>query len=180
MLKKLTSDCLFTFDNKLYKQINGCAMGNPLSVILSGIFMSKLEKEIVYPTNPILYRRYVDDIFTRKKKNEEDNLLPKLNSYHEKIKFTVEENLNKFLDTKLQLIDGCYNTSVNRNRKLPMHWSSKVPKKFKRNVINNDLHRASKISSDINKEIKEIKQKYNYADFPKNYVVSVIKDFNEK
>ena len=180
LLKKLTSDCLFTFDNKLYKQVNGCAMGNPLSAVLSGIFMSKLEKDIVYPSNPILYRRYVDDIFTRKKKDEEDSLLPKLNSYHENIKFTVEKDLTKFLDTKLDLIDGSYNTSVNRNRKLPMHWSSKVPKKFKRNVINNDLHRASKISSNIIEDINEIRQKYKYADFPRKYVESVIKDFTEK
>ena len=27
LLKKLTSDCLFTFNNTLYKQVDGCAMG---------------------------------------------------------------------------------------------------------------------------------------------------------
>ena len=180
MLKRLTSDCLFTINNRLLKQIDGCAMGSPLSVVLSGIFMSKLEKQVVYPTKPILYKRYVDDVFNRKKKNEEDTLLPKLNAYHENIKFTVESNLSKFLDTKLQLQNGNYSTSVNRNRKLPMHWSSNVPKKFKRNIINNDLHRAQKISSNFSNEVKEIKQKYNYADFPRRYVDSVIKDFNEK
>ena len=153
-------------------------MGSPLSVILSGIFM-KLEKEVVYPMNPILYERYVDDVFNRKLKDEDDILLPKLNSYHNNIKFTVETNLNKFLDTKLQIADGNYITSVNRNRKLPMHWSSKVPKKFKRNNINNDLHRAKKISSDFSNEIKEIKQKYNHADYPRRFVESVIRDFNE-
>ena len=155
-------------------------MGSPLSVVLSGIFMSRLEKEVVYPSNPILYKRYVDDVFKRKKINEDDTLLRKLNSYHKNINFTVERNLIKFLDTKLQLINGIYITSVNRTKKLPMHWSSKVPKKFKRNIINNELHRARKISTNFSNEIREIKQKYYSADYPRRYVNSVIKDFNEK
>ena len=155
-------------------------MGSPLSVDLSGIFMTKLEKEVVYPEKPILYERFVDDVFNRKKKNAEDTLLPKLNAYHPKIKFTVEKNLSKFLDTKLQIENGIYKTSVNRNRKMPMHWSSKVPKKIKRNIIKNDLHRAKKISTDFDAEIKEINKKYENAGYPKRYVNSVIKDFNEK
>ena len=40
-------------------------MGSPLSVDLAGIFMTKLEKEIVYPVEPILYRRFVDDSHAR-------------------------------------------------------------------------------------------------------------------
>ena len=179
-LKRLTSDCIFTINNRLIKQIDGCSMGSPLSVILSGIFMSKLEKQIVYPITPILYERYVDDVFYSKKKNQDDTLLLKLNVYHKNIKFTVENNLTKFLDTRLKLENGNYITSVNRNKKLPMHWSSKVPKKFKRNNINNDLHRAKKISSDFSTEIKEIKQKYNNADYPGRFVESVVKDFIEK
>ena len=164
MLKRLTSDCLFSINERLIKQQDGCAMGSPLSVDLSGIFMTKLEKEVVYPENPILYERFVDDVFYRKKKNEKDTLLPKLNSYHRKIRFTEERNLKKFLDTKLQLQEnGEYKTSVNRNRKKPVHWSSKVPKKIKRNIVTNDLHRAKKISSDFNAEIEDIREKYRNA-----------------
>ena len=87
LLKRLTSDCLFSVNERLIKQIDGCAMGSPLSVVLSGIFMTKLEKDVVYAESPILYRRFVDDIFNRKKINVEDTLLPKLNSYHNKTKF---------------------------------------------------------------------------------------------
>ena len=66
LLKKFV--CL-TFNNKLYKQINGCAMGNPLSVILANIFMAKLERDVVNPAKLILYKRYVDDVFLRTKLN---------------------------------------------------------------------------------------------------------------
>jgi hypothetical protein len=179
LLKRLTSDCLFSVNERLIKQIDGCAMGSPLSVVLSGIFMSKLEKDVVYPEAPILFRRFVDDVFHRKKKNAPDTLLPKLNSYHPKIKFTVEYNLKKFLDTKLELNDGIYVTSVNRNRKKPVHWSSKVPKKIKRNIVTNDLHRAKKISTDFENEKKEVSKKYENAGYPKRFVASIVKIFEE-
>ena len=57
-----------------------------------------------------LYKRFVDGVFNRKKKHKEDTLLSKLNVYHPKIKFAVEKDLSKFLDTKLQLEDGKYKT----------------------------------------------------------------------
>ena len=180
LLKRLTSDCLFSVNERLVKQIDGCAMGSPLSVVLSGIFMTKLEKEVVYPEVPILFRRFVDDVFNRKKKNAPDTLLPKLNAYHPKIKFTVEYNLKKFLDTKLELKDGKYVTSVNRNRKKPMHWTSKVPKKIKRNIITNDLHRTKKISTDFENEKKEVSKKFENSGYPRRFVQSVIRDFDDK
>ena len=157
----------------------GVRWGNPLSVVLSNIYMAKLERDVVEPSKPILNKRYIDDVFSRKKKGEEDTLINKLNSYHKNIRFPVEKDLTKFLDTRLELRNGEYQTRVNRNRKLPMHWSSKVPKKFKRNIINNDLHRANVISSDFCNEINEIRQKYTYADYQKRYVESVIKSFND-
>ena len=180
LLQKLISDCLFTVNGKMLKQKDGCSMGSPLSVDISGVFMSKLEKEVVYPENPILFRRFVDDVFRRKKKDEEDTLLAKLNSYHPKIRFTVEKNLSKFLDTKLVLDDGKYKTSVSRNKKIPTHWSTQIPKKIKRNTVTNDLHRAKKICSNFDEELKIIRDKYDKASYPPKFVDSVIKSFEEK
>ena len=180
LLQKLISDCLFTVNGKMLKQKDGCSMGSPLSVDISGVFMSKLEKEVVYPENPILFRRFVDDVFRRKKKDEEDTLLTKLNSYHPKIRFTVEKNLSKFLDTKLVLDEGKYKTSVSRNKKIPTHWSTQIPKKIKRNTVTNDLHRAKKICSNFDEELKIIRDKYDKASYPPKLVDSVIKSFEEK
>ena len=42
-------------------------MGGPLSVTFSDIFMIKMENDIVIPTKPIFYCRYVDDIYNRRK-----------------------------------------------------------------------------------------------------------------
>ena len=180
LLLKLISDCLFSVNGRLLKQTDGCSMGSPLSVVISGVYMTKLEKEVVYPENPILYGRYVDDVYRRKKKLEEDTLLPKLNAYNPKTKFTVDKNLSKFLDTKLERKERGYKTSVSRNRKIPTHWSTKIPKKMKRNIVTNDLHRAKKISSSFEEEVEVIKTKYDKAGYPSRFVDSVIKSFEEK
>ena len=84
------------------------------------------------------------------------------------------------MDTKLELKDGKYVTSVNRNRKKPMHWTSKVPKKIKRNIITNDLHRAKKISTDFENEKKEVSKKFENSGYPRRFVQSVIRDFDDK
>ena len=103
LLLKFTQGTVFSFNNRLYKQIDGCRMGNPLSPVLANIFTAKLEEEIVEPLSaPRLYHRYVDDCFSKRKKDQPDELLEKLNTYHPNINFTVEENLSHFLDTKFR------------------------------------------------------------------------------
>ena len=83
-----------------------------------------------------------------------------LNNYHPKIKLTIEVSPKKFLDTSLDLNNGIYNFKVHRKTtKQPTHWSSKIPKRYKRNMILGDLHRSFRISSDFNEEIKLISHK---------------------
>ena len=87
LLLQLATEVTFTINNNFYKQTDGCIMGGPLSVIVSGIFIIKMENDIVIPTKPIFYRRYVDDIYNRKKKNVEDSLFRALNSYQRKVDY---------------------------------------------------------------------------------------------
>ena len=66
----------------------------------------------------------------------------------------------KFLDTKIIYEDNQIKTKVHRNeRKLPVHWTSKIPKRYKRNAINADLNRAARIASTFTEEIPTITQK---------------------
>ena len=104
-------------------------MGNPLSPVIANIFMSKLEHDVVTPQAPPFYDRYVDDIFTKKSKNEPDELPEAMNSDHRNIKFTVEDNPSHFLETALHFTGNSFSTSVfKKPGKLPVHWSSQVPK----------------------------------------------------
>ena len=179
-LLKLTCENTFMFNDEFFKQIDGCTMGGPLSVILSNIFMTMLELRVVLPMNPSFYKRFVDDVFTRRAKNKPDLLLEKMRNFHPNINFTVEESPDKFLDTRLIVKeDGSCETRVYRKpNKLPPHWVSKTPIRYKRNAITGDLHRSQKISGDYQQEVKLIKHKYVNAGFPQRFVSSVIDNFN--
>ena len=121
------------FNKKYYQQTDGCTMGEPLSVVLSDICMAKLKKDaILPPRKPKLYKRFVADIFTRRKTNIPDQLLEFLNNYHPNIKLTHEINPEKFHDTKM-----CYNNSsittkvYRRVTKLTPPWPSSILETYK-------------------------------------------------
>ena len=91
---------------------------------------------------------FVDDIINRRNKNQPDDLFQKLNSNHPNMKPTVEVKPEIFLDTKIVFSNDVITTGLKRSkRKLPVHWSSKVPKRYKRNAINSDLNKATRIIS---------------------------------
>ena len=121
---------MFTINNRLIKQLNGCPMGGLISAVFSDIYVCKTDEDIVIPANPIFYKRYIEDTYGRRKKHETDKLFIDLNSYHENIKLMLEINPNKFLDTEIIRINQEIKTQVyNKTKKLPVHWSSKVPYK---------------------------------------------------
>ena len=101
LLYKLTTECTCQFNAKFFKQIDGCSMGGPLPVTLSDIHMTRTENNVVRPEKPLFYRRFVDDIIKRRKKNEHDIIFENLNKYHPKINLTIEVNPCKFVDTKI-------------------------------------------------------------------------------
>ena len=103
-------------------------MGRPQSVIFSDIYMVKMENDVVIPSKPIFYCRFVDKIYSRRKLG--DNVLfDWLNSYPPNIKLTIEVNSSKLLDTKHTNINDTYKCTVYRkNTKLPPPWTSKTPK----------------------------------------------------
>lgn len=104
-----------------------------------------------------------------------------LNNYHRNIRFTIEIQPTKFLDTDITLTNGQATTSVHRKQnKHPTHWSSKIPKRYKRNTINGDLNRSYRISSDFTKEKDIIRDKFQKAGYPTRFTESVINDFETK
>ena len=138
--------------------------------------MAKMEDDVVEKYQLKFYKRYVDDIINRRKKNKV--MFSDLNNYHQNIKLTLELNPKMFLDTNLEFQNGILITSVHcKETKLPNPWNSKIPKKYKRQVIIGDLHRSKRISADFTKEKNIIKTKFKKADFPSKFIDSVIKGF---
>ena len=64
LLKKATGG-MFMYKDKLYRQIDGVAMGGPLGPTLANFFLGHLETKLFNGIDfgPSLYIRYVDDIF---------------------------------------------------------------------------------------------------------------------
>ena len=55
----------FTFGDLIFKQVNGTAMGTPAAVVFACLFLDNHEHNVMTSTNvqPLLYRRFIDDIF---------------------------------------------------------------------------------------------------------------------
>lgn len=92
---------IVTFKNEFYLQIKGTAMGCPAAVVFAQIVMYALEQLPVSSLKPLLYKRYIDDIFAIVRSLEEAKaLISKLNSVHSAFKITPvysDEKVN-FLD----------------------------------------------------------------------------------
>ena len=66
-----------------------------------------------------------------------------------------------------------------KTTKLPVPWASNIPKRYKRNTINTDLHHAKRIASNLDNELVIIQKKFLAADYPHKFINSVINTFIE-
>ena len=51
LLKKVNKGSIFSANERLYKQIDGFAMGSPLPVVFSGGFLNDMEEQLVTPAS---------------------------------------------------------------------------------------------------------------------------------
>ena len=71
VLNKLCKGCTFLADAKLIRKVDGCPMSGTILVVLSNIFCVKMEFDVVKPLKPKFYKRYVDDIYSKRMKNQQ-------------------------------------------------------------------------------------------------------------
>lgn len=97
----------FEFDSKMYLQIYGTAMGKKFAPAYANIYMAEWERTVFpkCPKLPLLYLRYLDDIFGvwTHSKEEFGHFMEILNSHHESIslKFDLQTEKINFLDTEV-------------------------------------------------------------------------------
>ena len=106
LLKLVLENCVFSFQDKFFKQHHGATMGSPCSPVVANIYMEYFEDLVLGPELPIPvkdWKRYVDDVFSIIPKGNRDTMLQYLNSIDPHIKFTIEqpneEGSIPFLDT---------------------------------------------------------------------------------
>ena len=121
---ELLEHCLrsmyFRFQGTYYEQVEGAAMGSPVSAVVANLYMEHFER-IALDTakvRPRLWKRYVDDTCCIVKTGGVDELLTHLNSVRPSIQFTVEvekKGCLPFLDTLLtRSTNGALEISVYR------------------------------------------------------------------
>ena len=167
-MKKLlylcTKEMHFSYNEKLYRQIDGVAMGSPLGPVLANIFMVYLENSLVPQLDDVsLWYRYVDDTFTFIRKGKAEEVQRKLNEFHESIDFTFErekEGVISFLDVLvITKEDRSFDTDVYRKKtdtNLYINWEAFAPKVWKIGTLKGLIRRAFTICSTeefLNKEI---------------------------
>ena len=142
LLEFCITSTYFSFQGKFYEQVEGAAMGSPLSPIVANIYMENFEVEAMRsaPSPPQFWKRYVDDTFTILQSSKKEEFLEYLNSIDQQIQFTAEnqreDGAMPFLDILVSPgRDGSLSTSVYRkptHTDLYLQWESHhtLPSKY--------------------------------------------------
>ena len=167
MLELAVLDTHFIFDKKLYKQVEGMAMGSPLGPTFANIFMCYLEEQLIEQCpaayKPTFYRRYVDDTFVLfRDQSHADLFLNFINGIHPNIRFSMDVEANdrlSFLDISISRHNNEFVTGIFRKGTftgLGLNFFSHCPFIFKLNSCKTLLHRAYSICSRWSKFHEEV------------------------
>ena len=137
----------FQFQGSFYEQINGAAMGSPISPIVANLFMEDFEVKAINTAKnpPKMWKRYVDDTCVILNSTTKDP----------RIQFTSEDSKPDgsipFLDSLVMpQPDGSIKTTVFRkptHTGMYLHWDSYHNLSAKYSVINTLRHRAKTVCS---------------------------------
>ena len=168
-VRDLLQTCLkttyFVYDGIIYTQVEGAAMGSPVSPIVANLFMEWFEEVALqsFPYDITVWKRYVDDTFVALCRSLIEKLTEHINSIDSSIKFTREEEADQslpMLDTLTHRDnEGCLSFSVYRK---PTHtdqylqFGSNQPLQHKLGVVKTLIHRCHTICSTEEAKIKEL------------------------
>ena len=161
------------------EQVQGPAMGSPISPLIVNLFMEEFEVKALNscPHPPSLWLRFVDDTFVITKAEHSQPLLQHINNQDPHIQFTVEEPTQQgtlpFLDTLVTIeSNNTFSTTVYRkptHTDQYLHWDSNHHITAKQSVYNTLAHREKAVTSTketLDKELQHIRGALQACQFP--------------
>jgi hypothetical protein len=138
------------YDNIIYKQILGTAMGTPVAVVYSNLTLAYLEQPI-FSLNPVSYNRYIDDLFIICDREDQNKYIECFNSRCPQIQLDPQSitiaSSGIFLDLKVSLdynngnvITELYQKPINKYMYIPP--TSAHPKHVFTNFIQSEIQRV--------------------------------------
>ena len=147
----LFEDHLFPVPGRFFEQLQGKAMGSPISPIVANLYMEDFKIKVINTAeySPRIWKRYVDDTFVVIDSVLKKKFLEGINNMDPHIQFTTEDaepdGSIPFLDTiVMPQPDNSLLTSVYRK---PTHTDLYLHLSAKFSVINTLKHRAKTVCS---------------------------------
>ena len=191
LLEFCLKNTYFSFQDQFYEQVEGAAMGSPVSPIVANLYMEYLEQKALStaPKPPRFWHRFVDDTFVIHKEVNKQGFFQHINSVDPAIGFTVEDNKEDgsipFLDTIVKPeADGTLSITVYRK---PTHtdqylqWESHHHLSAKFSVIHTLSHRDSTVCSKpelLQQEKDHLRKAFTKCKYPKWALDKVEKRLN--
>ena len=153
LLSLATQESYFIFNDVLYKQKDGVAMGSPLGPTMANVFLSFYEvkwlEQCPKEFKPAFYRRYVDDIFVLFESAEHlSKFRDYFNTRHPNMSFSFEQEKNgklSFLDVEVSREKGKFVTTVYRKPTFSgvyTHFESFLPTVYKFGMVYTLVYRC--------------------------------------
>ena len=187
LLEAATKNQLFVFEDKLYEQFEGVAMGSPLGPLMANSFMCMLEKRLSDSNAlPSYYRRYVDDTIAVFSSHEDHiKFFDTINTLHPSIKFTAElakDNILPFIGVNISKANEVLHTAVHHKHTdsgLLLHFHSHTDIKYKRALLRTMITRAYRLSSSwhaLHEECSHIHRVFTALRYPTGLIEHTISD----
>ena len=194
MMHHVLSNNVFTFNDTLYLQTFGTAMGTPMAPTIANLFMGQLEHRLIAasPWNLVTeqWKRFIDDIALLWFQGEDEliKFIEWLNQQHSTIKFTSNYGIGNipYLDVNVSIQEGKLETTLHvkdtsTNMILPFH--SCHPRHCPRSIPFSQclrLRRICSVDSDFQVHCQNLKENFKKRGYPEQIVENAITKVSQK
>ena len=189
LLNFILKENYFSFNQTIYHQTKGVAMGTPIAPTFANFFMHDLEQRFFTTQShlPLLYKRYIDDIFIVWTHGEEafNQFFQSFNSFHPNITFTSNKSTTSvnFLDITIfksttnphQLQSKLYSKPTASFQYI--HYTSNHPKSTKLSIIYGEalrILRNTSMPSDQETSLKQLTTHFRNREYPLATIKKII------